>query len=152
MADDANARRDRDGHVEASTSRSRTTVLPAETIMKPIAPLRPEPSPSGDADWLAMIMTAVTAAVYLGLYVLVRSDFIADQAVILILVIGTPLAAVFIALLAGEQPDGRTGIREVPPPSDLYTVWPTELGDLRDLLRESKGPLSSRQPPPDARQ
>jgi hypothetical protein len=126
---------ERDRRVERSSGARRAL---AYIDMKPLGPFRPErPPPPPKIDfWTA---TAVLGAVILGigvaLYWLHDSGTISGEAfgLIMVLVVAATAGLLVTADVGRPAPrDAQSRFTEIPPPFDVYMIWPPECGWIAD--------------------
>lgn len=108
--------------------------------MKPLRPFRPEPPPRKTELWtVAVALALMTIGVGFGLYGFHDAGTISAEAFLAIMSFVVALSAgVILGIDLERKPPGRAGKRfdEVPPPFDLYTVWPP----LQDRESETRRP------------
>ena len=97
--------------------------------MKPLGPLRPEPPrrPRGEFWSVAFSLASIIIGVGAGLYCFRDAGVIGDTALCALLVFLVAVAAgILIAMdIEGSANDPmRRDAGEVPPPRDIFLVWP----------------------------
>lgn len=106
----------------------------ADQTMKHPGPIRPEPPPAGKFDFTPIVLSI---GVILGMaaYGLCDARVIGDQTLLISLILLVIFTTSTLMVLGNDQPARPRSLGpgdEVPPPLDIYLVWPPPGGLPQD--------------------
>jgi len=117
--------------------------------MKPLEPRRPPPPPSQAELWATILaLTLMILGIGFALYGLHDAGTIGDTAAVAVMVLVVAVSAGIVLIMDHERQacrDAWTRWRDLPPPFDIYTVWPPALdretpGDTCEKTRTRRRP------------